>query len=92
MGIADPTCKNQTPLDPEPPLPTTFSSLQICMSWMLFVWVWLAFLPTKAKDIVFRFVIESSSLRDFYRPLGNIAWSILIREFSKDDILACVET
>jgi hypothetical protein len=41
---------------------------------------------------VFRFVIESSSLRDFYRPLGNIAWSILIREFSKDDILACVET
>ncbi len=27
---------------------------------------------TKAlKDIVFRFIIEYSSLRDFYRPLGN---------------------
>jgi hypothetical protein len=26
----------------------------------------------KAKDIVFRFIIEyNSSLRDFYRPLGN---------------------
>jgi len=23
------------------------------------------------KDIVFRFIIEYSSLRDFYRPLGN---------------------
>jgi hypothetical protein len=29
-------------------------------------------LPPKAKDIVFRFIIEYSSLRDFYRPLGNI--------------------
>jgi hypothetical protein len=29
-------------------------------------------LPTEAKDIiVFRFIIEYSSLRDFYRPLGN---------------------
>jgi len=29
-------------------------------------------LHTKAlKDIVFRFIIEYSSLRDFYRPLGN---------------------
>ncbi len=31
-------------------------------------------LPTNfqgKKDIVFRFIIEYSSLRDFYRPLGN---------------------
>jgi len=28
-------------------------------------------LPSKAKDIVLRFIIEYSSLRDFYRPLGN---------------------
>jgi hypothetical protein len=35
-------------------------------------WVLLA-MPTKGKkDIVFRFIIEcNSSLRDFYRPLGN---------------------
>jgi hypothetical protein len=25
----------------------------------------------EGKDIVFRFIIEYSSLRDFYRPLGN---------------------
>jgi hypothetical protein len=25
----------------------------------------------QGKDIVFRFIIEYSSLRDFYRPLGN---------------------
>jgi hypothetical protein len=25
----------------------------------------------QSKDIVFRFIIEYSSLRDFYRPLGN---------------------
>ncbi len=25
----------------------------------------------QGKDIVFRFTIEYSSLRDFYRPLGN---------------------
>ncbi len=35
-------------------------------------------LPTKAKDIVFRFIIEYSSLRDFYRPLGNSNRSIFI--------------
>jgi hypothetical protein len=45
------------------------------------------------KDIVFRFIIEYSSLRDFYRPLlGNNNRSIFIRGFLKDDILACVET
>jgi hypothetical protein len=25
----------------------------------------------QGKDIMFRFIIEYSSLRDFYRPLGN---------------------
>jgi hypothetical protein len=44
---------------------------------------------TKAKDIVFRFIIEYSSLRDF-GPLVNR--SIFIRGFLKDDILAYVET
>jgi hypothetical protein len=34
--------------------------------------------PTKARIIVFRFIIEYSSLRDFYRPLGNINRSIFI--------------
>jgi hypothetical protein len=34
--------------------------------------VGLACLPTsQGKDIVFRFIIEYSSLRDFYRPLGH---------------------
>jgi hypothetical protein len=46
------------------------------------------------KDIVFRFIIEySSSLRDFYRPLGNNNnnnRSIFIWGFLKHDILACV--
>jgi hypothetical protein len=45
------------------------------------------------KDIVFRFIIEYSSLRDFYRPLGNNNnRSIFIGAWLKDDILACVET
>jgi hypothetical protein len=42
--------------------------------------------------IVFRFIIEYSSLRDFYRPLGNNIRSIFIRRFLTDDILARVET
>ncbi len=41
------------------------------------------------KDIVCRFIIEYSSLRDF-GPLGSR--SIFIWGFLKDDILACVET
>ncbi len=45
---------------------------------------------------MFRFIIEYSSLRDFYRPLGNNNnnnnRSILILGFLKDDILACLET
>jgi hypothetical protein len=58
--------------------------------------VFLSFLglPTcLGKDIVFRFIIEYSSLMEFYRPLlGNNNRSILIQGFLKDDILACVET
>jgi hypothetical protein len=44
----------------------------------------------QAKDIVFRFIIEYSSLRDFYGPLGNM--SIFTWGFFKNDILVCVET
>jgi hypothetical protein len=43
------------------------------------------------KDIVFRFIIEYSSLKGFW-PLGNSNRSIFIWGFLKDDILACVET
>jgi hypothetical protein len=50
----------------------------------------------QGKDIVFRFIIEYSSLRDFYRLLGNNNnnnnRSIFMWGFLKDDILACVET
>jgi hypothetical protein len=35
--------------------------------------------------IVFRFIIEYSSLRDFYRPLGNNNRSIFIWGFLKND-------
>ncbi len=38
----------------------------------------------QGKDIVFRFIIEYSSLRDFYRPLGSNR-SIFICRFFKDD-------
>jgi hypothetical protein len=35
-------------------------------------WIFIGLLALEGKDIVFRFIIEySSSLRDFYRPLGN---------------------
>jgi hypothetical protein len=50
-------------------------------------------LAYQGKDVVFIFIIEYSSLRDFYRPLGNNNnRSIFIVGFLKDDILACVET
>jgi len=49
-------------------------------------------LAYQGEDIVFRFIIEYSSLRDFYRPLGNHNRSIFILGFLKDYILACVET
>jgi hypothetical protein len=46
----------------------------------------LALPTTKAMDIEFRFIIEYSSFRDFYRrPLGNNR-SIFIWEFLKDDV------
>jgi hypothetical protein len=47
-------------------------------------------LAYKGKGIVFRFIIEYSNLRDFYRPLGSR--SIFIWGFLKDDILARLET
>jgi hypothetical protein len=40
----------------------------------------------QGQDIVFRFIIEYSSLRDFYRPLGNNNRSICIWGFLKDGI------
>jgi len=51
------------------------------------LWSLLA-LPTKARIIVFRFIIEYSSLRDFYRSLGNNNnnnnnRSIFIRSFER---------
>jgi hypothetical protein len=49
-------------------------------------------LPYQGKDIiVFRFIIEYSSLRDFYRPPGNNNnnRSIFILGFLEHDILAC---
>ncbi len=48
-------------------------------------------LAYQGRDIVFRFIIEYSSLRDF-GPLGNNIRSIFVWGFLKDDILACVET
>jgi len=49
-------------------------------------------LPTKARILllVFRFIIEYSSLKGFW-PLGS-SRSIFIWGFLEDDILACVET
>ncbi len=49
-------------------------------------------LAYQEKDIVFRFIIEYSSLMDFW-PLGKIIIGLFLYEgFLKDDILACVET
>jgi hypothetical protein len=49
-------------------------------------------LAYQGKDIVFRFIIEYGSLRDFYRPLGNRFIFIQYEDFFlKDDISACVE-
>jgi hypothetical protein len=67
-----------------------FSNFKCLKMWMDL----LLALAYQDKDVAFRFIIEYSSLRDFYRPLGNnnnrsifILWGFL-----KDDILACVET
>ncbi len=46
-------------------------------------------LAYQGKDIMLRFILEYSSLMDFW-PLGNR--SIFICGFLKDDILARVET
>jgi len=46
-------------------------------------------LPTQGQDIVFRFIIENSSSKGFW-PLDSRY--IFKRGFSKDDILAYVET
>jgi hypothetical protein len=48
-------------------------------------------LAHQVKDIVFRFIVEYSSLRDF-GPLVIILGLYFIWGFLKDDILACVET
>jgi hypothetical protein len=55
---------------------------------MLFVFSFsfLVGLAYQGKDIVLRFIIEYSSLMD------SGTRSIFIRGFSKDDVLACVET
>jgi hypothetical protein len=56
--------------------------------------VGLAYQGNQGKDIVLRFIIEYSSLRDFYRPLGNNNnnnnnnRSIFIRGFFEDYIFA----
>ncbi len=41
----------------------------------IFIFVGLGY---QGKDIVFGFIIENSSFRDFYRPLGNNNRSIFI--------------
>jgi hypothetical protein len=62
--------------------PTALFSLVTCLKALC----WLAY---QGKDIVFRFIIEYSSLRDF-GPLGSR--SIFIWGVLKDDIFAHVET
>ncbi len=74
------------PLGP-PFTPSPIPQLQIMLYAKLGNLIGLSY---QGKDIVFRFIIEYSSLRDF-GPLGNNR-SIFIWGFLKDDILACVET
>jgi hypothetical protein len=72
--------------------------MEITDDQLSFVFVFFFFPPFfglayLGKDIVLRFIrIEYSSLRDFYRPLGNNNRSIFIWGFLKYDILACVQT
>jgi len=49
-------------------------------------------LAYQGKDIVIRFVVEYSSLRDFGPQVIIIIGLFFIWGFLKDDILACVET
>jgi hypothetical protein len=44
-----------------------FSNFKCLKMWMDL----LLALAYRGKHVVFRFIIEYSSLRDFYRPLGN---------------------
>jgi hypothetical protein len=46
------------------------SSSRLYQALKTWFWVFVGF-AYHGKDIVFRFIIEYSSLRDFYRPLGN---------------------
>jgi hypothetical protein len=74
------------------------SCLRLCALQHLYdVFVGLAYYQGK-KDIVFRFITEYSSLRDFYMPLlgnnnnNNRCIYFYIRIFERWYILACVET
>jgi hypothetical protein len=49
-------------------------------------------LAYQGKDIVFRFIIEYSRLRDFGHFGPCVVGLSLYEEFLKDDVLACVET
>jgi len=74
------------PLGP-PFTPNHLPQLQIMLSAKWGNFIGLAY---QGKDIVFRFIIEYSSLVEI-GPLGNNRY-IFIWGFLKDDILACVET
>jgi hypothetical protein len=54
------------------PTHSTPISMNLSMRYIVKIESFVGLAYTKAKDIiVFRFIIEYSSLRDFYRPLGN---------------------
>ncbi len=57
------------------------------------IWVWLSStfigFAYQGKDIVFRFIIEYSSIMDFSPYVIDL---FLCEDFWKNDILACVET
>ncbi len=57
---------------------------------MIFLFFSLGLAPYQGKDIVFRFILEYSTLMD----LGPyvIVGLFLYEDFWKDDILACVDT
>ncbi len=72
-SVAENTRKQQIPFFQEPHtlleswIGTRFFLFQIRVAWQINLFG----LAYQGKDIVFRFIIEYSSLRDFYRPLGN---------------------
>jgi hypothetical protein len=55
---------------------------------LLFFFFFFVRLAYEGKGIVFRFIIEYSSFRDFYWPLGLFSYE----DFGKMIILACIET